>query len=158
VTVPADARHAEPGAPDRGRAADPAHQDPSSAGGRYLAVIERGYRGSVEVQFCDLGYLARGLHGLLGGLDVALRGSAVTFAVSEPCAPPLRIAGRPLDTLPDQRRSVRGLLADGAAVYVDEPDLHGLGLSAGRLLPGVVCLDTSALAARWPDYLGVWFL
>jgi hypothetical protein len=126
--------------------------------GRYLAIVERGYRGAAEVQFCDLGYLCAGLHSRLGGMDVVLRGSAVTFAVSAPAVPGVRIADRLLDTLPDQRRSVRGMLAGGAAVYVDEPDLRALGLPVSRLLPGVRCLDTSALADNWPDYLGVWFL
>jgi len=140
--------------PGRPLPAGPIPQAP----GRYLAVIERGYRGSAEVQFCDLGHLSRGLHSQLGGLDVALRGSAVTFAVSAPPVPALRIADRLLDAPPDQRRSVRGLLADGAVVYVDEPDLRALGLPAGRLLPGVTCLDTSVLTDRWPDYRGVWFL
>ena len=125
---------------------------------RFLAIVERGYRGSVEVQFCDLGYLARGLHVQLRGLDVVLRGSAVTFALAGEFRPTLAIGATVVDTLADQRRSLHGLIADGADVYVDEPDLRSLGLSADRLLPGVTCLDTTKLAGSWPDYEGVWFL
>ena len=125
---------------------------------RFLAIVERGYRGCVEVQFCDLGYLARGLRVQLGGLDVVLRGSAVTFALAGKFDRVLRLGDTAVDTLADQRRSLHGLIADGADVYVDEPDLRSLGLSADRLVPGVTCLDTTAMAANWPDYEGVWFL
>lgn len=126
--------------------------------GRYLAVLENGYRGAVEVQFADLLYLCRGLHHQLGGMDVALRGSAVTFAVAFGPNRPLRIGATVLDALPERRCGLRLLMAAGVTVYVDEPDLRCLGLPADRLVPGVTCLDTTDLAGRWADYEGVWFL
>ncbi|GIG63043.1 hypothetical protein Lfu02_74150 [Longispora fulva] len=125
--------------------------------GRYLAVVDRAYRGGPEVQFCDLLYLARGLHRQLGGLDVVLRGSAVTFAVDTNPLPRLRVGARYLD-LPDPRRSLRALLAADSAVSVDEPALRALGLTPDRVLPGVVCRDSASLTRDWPDYEGVWFL
>jgi hypothetical protein len=125
---------------------------------RYLAIIDRGYRGGVEVQFCDLPYLVRGLHGQLGGVDLVLRGSAVTFAVAGASAPGVLAGRRSAPVLPDQRRSLAALLCAGSSVFVDEPDLAVLGLGQDRLLEGVSCLDTSRLAEAWPNYQGVWFL
>lgn len=118
--------------------------------GRYLAVVERGYRGAVETQFADVLYLVRELNRQLGGLDLSLRGLAATYAVT--AAPPDPVVG--VDTLPDPRASLRTLLAEGVTVSVADADLEALGLPGDvPLLPGVV-----RGAARWSDYRAVWFL
>ena len=124
-----------------------------------LAVIDRAYRGAVEAQYFDALYGVREFHRLLGRIDVALRGMAVTYAVPAPAYKPvLRLGSTELDTMPDYRRSVADLVADGISVFVDAPDLVSLGLGDAELVPGVRRADTSALAARWPEYDGVWFL
>jgi hypothetical protein len=123
-----------------------------------LVVIEHGYRGSAEVQFSDLLYVCRGLHSRLGGVDLVLRGPAVSFAVqAEPLAPP-RIGARLLEAVPDPRRSLLDLLAAGVGTWADEADLIDCGFAADRLISGVVAADGAELAARWPEYQGVWFL
>jgi hypothetical protein len=123
-----------------------------------LVVLERGYRGTVEVQFSDLLYVCRGLHRQLGGLDLVLRGSAVTFAVDAAPVPPLRIAGHELRATADPRASLRGLLADGVRAWVDEEELGRRGLRTDRLVDGVESGAAAELAALWPDYERVWFL
>jgi hypothetical protein len=124
-----------------------------------LGIIDRAYRGAVEVQFFDAMYGALEFHEQLGRADLALRGLAVTLAVDEHSyVPALKLGTVLLDTLPDYRRSVRDLVAEQLTVYVDEPDLYRLGLTAQDLVPGVVCLDTNELAARWTEYEGIWFL
>jgi hypothetical protein len=123
-----------------------------------LVVLERGYRGTAEVQFSDLLYVCRGLHRQLGGLDLVLRGSAVTFAVDAAPVPPLRIGGRELDATPDPRASLRGLLAGGVRAWVDEEELGRRGFRTDRLISGVVPGGLTALTALWPDYQRVWFL
>jgi hypothetical protein len=124
-----------------------------------LAILERPYRGAVEVQFSDSLYFARELNRQLGQIELALRGLAVTLAVPDdryrPC---LELGSRRLDTLPDYRGAVGDLLADGVPIIVDEPDLRALGLGSDRLLAGVHCADTNLLAQSWSDYEGVWFL
>jgi len=117
---------------------------------RYLAVVERGYRGSVETQFADVLYLVRELNRQFGGLDLSLRGLAVTYAVAAaPVAPAVGV-----DALPDPRASLRTLLDEGVAVTVADADLAAAGLPGDvPLLPGVV-----RGAARWSDYRAVWFL
>jgi hypothetical protein len=127
-------------------------------GAALLVVIERGYRGSVEVQFSDLLYVCRGLHAQLGGVDLVLRGSAVSFAVDAKPVPPVRIGTQLLDATPDPRRSLRELLAAGVNAWVDEADLTRCGFTVNRLISGVVTGDTVELAASWPEYQGVWFL
>lgn len=123
-----------------------------------LAIIERAYRGSVEIQFADVLYKAREFNRQLGRLDVALRGLAVTYAVEGQFDPSLHLGPRPLDALPDGRRSVKDMLDDGITVYANGPDLAALGVEQGRVIPGVRCDDTGDLARRWAQYDAVWFL
>lgn len=123
-----------------------------------LIIIDRAYRGSVETQFADVLYFIRELSRQLGGIDLLLRGLAVTYAVKGSCTA-IRLADRDVTTLPDPRRSIQTLLDEGVTVFVEEPDLAALGLSDGdRLLSGARLVQIGELALRWSTYLGVWFL
>lgn len=123
-----------------------------------LIIIERAYRGSVETQFADVLYFIRELSRQLGGIDLVLRGLAVTYAVKGSCTA-IHLGGRNVNTLPDPCRSVQTLLDEGVTVFVEEPDLAALRLSDGdRLLSGVRLARVGELALRWSDYRGVWFL
>jgi hypothetical protein len=126
---------------------------------RYLAVVERVYRGTVESQFFGALYGVLVLGEQLGGMDVVLRGNAVTAGLSVDEKPPRLVLGSlVLDQLPDHRETVRAMVGKGFAVTVDGPDLAALGLDAGSVLPGVQVRDTTELAADWVRYDGVWFL
>ncbi|NUS85232.1 MAG: hypothetical protein HOY75_21505 [Streptomyces sp.] len=127
---------------------------------RWLVMIERAYRGAVERQFADALSLVTELHRQsVGGTDLALRGLAVSYALTTDYEPAVRIGGRTLDTLPDPRATVRDILAAGVAVLVEEPDLTALGRTAAdRLLTGVRVVEAGGLAARWSSYEQVWFL
>ncbi|MBP0455071.1 hypothetical protein J5Y04_36970 [Kitasatospora sp. RG8] len=126
---------------------------------RVLGVIDRAYRGAVEVQFFDALYGILDFREQLGAVALALRGAAVTLAVDETeYQPVLELGAVRMDTLPDYRRSVRALVAEGVPVMVDEPDLRRLGFTPEDLVPGVACLDTNRLAATWDEYDGVWFV
>lgn len=123
----------------------------------YLAIVERAYRGSAETQFADVLYLVRELNRQLKGIDLLLRGLAVTYAV--PASVPVIVLGdQKLDTLPDPRASLETLIAEGVTVSVEEPDLAAFGLDGDRLLPGTRLVAAGETALRWNDYLGVWFL
>lgn len=126
-------------------------------GAALLVVLERGHRGTAEVQFADSLYVCRGLHRQLGGIDLLLRGSSVTFGVDTAPVPPVSIGDR-LVHVPDRTAAVRALLDDGVRVWVDERDLRSRGFDTDRLIGGVLPGDTAALAATWSDYQGVWFL
>ncbi|MFF3291883.1 hypothetical protein [Streptomyces sp. NPDC003023] len=128
--------------------------------GRVLAIVERGYRGALEKQFFDELYLATELHRQLGGLDILLRGRAVTYALTAPPVPPLRIGNRTVDTLGDPRKGLRALLDAGVGVWAEEPGLTALGAagSPDRLLAGIQVAAEGETAARWTDYRMVCFL
>lgn len=126
---------------------------------RVLGILDRAYRGAVEAQFFDALYGVLDFRTQLGGVDLALRGGAVTLAVDEHVYRPVVDLGPlHLDGLPDYRASVRELIAEGVGVYADERDLAALGFGPADLVPGVSCVDTSAMAAKWTDYDGVWFV
>lgn len=50
-------------------------------GAQVLGIVERAYRGAVEKQFFDVLYMSVELHRQLGGMDILLRGPAVTCAL-----------------------------------------------------------------------------
>lgn len=126
---------------------------------RVLGVIDRAYRGAVEVQFFDALYGILDFRAQLGSVALALRGAAVTLAVDEDVYQPVVEFGPVrIDTLPDYRANVRQLIREEVPVMVDEPDLRAFGFGPEDLVPGVQCLDTNELAARWPEYDGVWFV
>lgn len=126
---------------------------------RVLGILDRAYRGAVEAQFFDALYGVLDFGTQLGGVDLALRGTAVTLAVDEHAyRPVLDFGPLHLDGLPDYRNSMRDLVEAGISVYADESDLQALGFGPADLLPGVSCVDTNRLAATWTDYDGVWFV
>ncbi|QKV94782.1 hypothetical protein HUT19_26030 [Streptomyces sp. NA02950] len=126
---------------------------------RWLLIVEKAYRGSVETQFADALYCVPELHRQSGGCDLVLRGPAAGYALVSDFTPAVRIGGRTLDSLPDPGASVTRLTAAGVTVMVEEDGLTALGRTArDRLLPGVRVIDGGALASRWPTYEQVWFL
>ncbi|MFF5897966.1 hypothetical protein ACFY8O_18805 [Streptomyces argenteolus] len=126
---------------------------------RVLCVIDRAYRGAVEVQFFHPLYGLLDLHGQFEQVDLALRGATVTMAVDEHAyVPSVRLGSTTLDTLPDYRGSVRDLVDAGFEVFVDDSALAALGFGPQDLLPGTVALGPAELAARWPAYDHVWFI
>ncbi|MFH9263216.1 hypothetical protein [Streptomyces sp. NPDC017546] len=134
-------------------------QNPAPEQAQVLAIVERAYRGALEKQFVDSLYLAAELNRQLGGMDILLRGQAVTYAARDARMPSLRLGKRVVDTLTDPRADVRSLLGLGLRVYAEESDLIAYGLDGeGRLLDGVQPIPADEAAARWSDYRVVCFL
>ncbi|GGW13138.1 hypothetical protein GCM10018980_76550 [Streptomyces capoamus] len=125
--------------------------------GRALAIVERAYRGAVETQFSDALYCAYLFHIHLGGLDLLLRGPAVTYAVRG-ATPALRLGGQDLHTVNDPRVNLAVLLDSGVGVWVEEPDLPAHGLSPAALLPDVRTVPAGEITARWSAYRSVFYL
>jgi hypothetical protein len=127
-----------------------------------LAVIERAYRGAVEVQYADLLYLCRGLRSQLGGLDLVLRGSAVTYALAAGPGDALRLSRADMagatGHLPDPRAAITELIAAGSQVWADQADLAQIGATAGQVKAGVLVEDTDRLSLHWHEYREVWYL
>ncbi|GAA2947536.1 MULTISPECIES: hypothetical protein [Streptomycetaceae] len=126
---------------------------------RVLCVIDRAYRGAVEVQFFHPLYGLLDLHGQFEHVHLALRGATVTMAVEENAyVPSVQLGSTTLDTLPDYRGSVRDLVDAGFEVFVDGAALAELGFGPQDLVPGTTCLSPAELAVRWPTYDHVWFI
>lgn len=130
-----------------------------TGGAQVLGIVERAYRGAVEKQFFDVLYMSVELHRQLGGMDLLLRGPAVTCALRGAETGPLLLGGRLLDTLGDQRRDLRALIDSGVRVFVQEEDLTDLGFGPADLVDAAVRPVTSAqLTDWWPHYRMVGFL
>ncbi|MFD7020777.1 hypothetical protein [Streptomyces sp. NPDC059161] len=126
---------------------------------RALAIIERAYRGALETQYSDALYCAFLFHRHLGGLDVLLRGPAVTHASHRGRTPQLRLGKRTVTTLNDPRGGVEALLRSGVRVWAEEPALRAHGLDPDNdLLAGVGSVAAGVMATRWPDYHAVFYL
>lgn len=122
-----------------------------------LAIVERAYRGAVEVAYFDALFLGIEIHRQLG-LDVLLRGEAVTYALEAAPAPPVRIGGHLLETLGAPRDDLLRLREAGVGIWVEEDGLAGLGIGRDRLIDGARCAAPGELAARWPDYDRIFYL
>lgn len=122
-----------------------------------LAIVERAYRGAVEVAYFDALFLGIEIHRQLG-LDLLLRGEAVTYAVDAPPPEPLLVGKRLLRTLDAPRADLLRLRDLGVGIRVEREDLEPLGLRADRLIDGVECVAAGESAARWPDYDRIFFL
>jgi hypothetical protein len=135
------------------------HTIDAGAGQRTLAIVERAHRGTAEKQFFTELYLATELHRQLGGLDILLRGQAVTYAVDAPPPPALHIGGHTVAAHCDPRADLRRLLEAGVRVWAEEPSLATY-VPGGReaLLPDVHTAAEGEFALRWPAYRRVCFL
>ncbi|MEV6960361.1 hypothetical protein AB0M97_14410 [Streptomyces sp. NPDC051207] len=122
-----------------------------------LAIVERAYRGAVEVAYFDALFLGIEIHRQLG-LDLLLRGEAVTYAVDAPPPGPLMVGRRPVDTLDAPRADLLRLRDLGVGIRVEHEDLAALGLGEDRLIDGVECVAAGEFAVRWPDYDRIFFL
>lgn len=122
-----------------------------------LAIVERAYRGALEVAYFDALYLGIEIHRQLG-LDVLLRGEAASYAVPAEPLPPLRVGKRLVDTLNAPRDDLVRLRDAGAGIWVEAADLDALGLRRDRLIEGVRCAEVGESALRWPEYDRIFFL
>jgi hypothetical protein len=126
---------------------------------RALAIVERAHRGAVETQFSDALYCAFLFHRHLGGLDVLLRGPAVSYAARAAQAPPLRLGNTVFSTVTDPRKGLDVLMESGVGVWAEQPDLLAYGLAGQEaLLPGVRSVPGGSMAARWAGYRAVFYL
>lgn len=124
---------------------------------RNLAIVERGYRGAVEVAYFDVLYQLLELHRQLGGVDVLLRSDAVTYALEAPRPAALLIGAVTLTDLDDPRGDIRRLLELGVGVFVEEPDVTRLGLDRHRLRPEINVLTARSASERMAEYEQVVF-
>lgn len=126
-----------------------------------LIIVERAYRGAVEVGYFDILYQALELHRQLNGVDILLRQHASTYALAT--APRVLdeaaekvFAGRA--RLDDPRGEVGRLLDVGIAVMVQRDDIADLRIAPERIRRGVHIVDDADLDQRWFDYTQILYL
>lgn len=124
-----------------------------------LAVIERPVQtGQVETSYADLLYVVRELHRQFGGVQLLLRGAAVTAAADGTHHGPPPLGPTLPAVAPSPAEGLAALLADGVTVRADLASLTRFGLAPQRLVSGVQACDAGRLAEELPAYERVWFL
>lgn len=126
-----------------------------------LVIVERAYRGAVEVGYFDVLYQLLELHRQLDGVDLLLRDHASTYGLAgEPFAPEsvtrLWSGGEIAPNSP--RCEVRRLIELGVRVLVHRDDLTEFAVPPARLVPGVRIVDDAELYDRWPSYAQILYM
>ncbi|MFC9897586.1 hypothetical protein ACFVMC_28170 [Nocardia sp. NPDC127579] len=128
---------------------------------RNLVIVERAYRGAIEVGYFDVLYQLLELHRQLAGVDLLLRDHAATYALDTAEFGPESLTGlfggAPI-AVNDPRSEVRRLLETGVRVLVCHDDIVGLRLRPERLRAGVRIVDDAELYGRWPDYSQILYM
>lgn len=123
---------------------------------RYLGVIERAYRGTVEEQYGHILWICFSLHRMGGPIGVLLRGNAVLYARQDQQQLSMSVGGIPV-SLPNYEVSVKGLLAEGAPVYALSSDLDRLQIAPDELCTGVMPIDAAGLPDLFSTYDVIWY-
>jgi hypothetical protein len=124
---------------------------------RYLAIVERAFRGAVEEQYGHILAATLGFCKMGAPTDLLLRGNAVLYALRLGAHPRLQIGSEAVDTLPDYESALRRLIDGGAAAYVLADDCRRLRLEADRLVPGVREVARGDLASLVAAHDVVWY-
>jgi predicted peroxiredoxin len=124
---------------------------------RYLAVVERAYRGTLEEQCAHILMANLAFTRLGAPTDLLLRGNAVLYAVKDQARPHLDIGAVHVDTLPHFGSSVKTLLDEGVNVYACDAGCERLRLDRDRLIDGVRPVDLEHVARLFAAHDAVWF-
>jgi hypothetical protein len=123
---------------------------------RYLAIVERAYRGAVEEQYAHI-IAATIAFGRIGcATDLLLRGNAVLYAIRGQPEVRLTIGATRVEHLPRYDSAIGALLQQGASVHVYETDCQRLGIDPERLISGVAVADLGAVARLIDSHDAVW--
>lgn len=124
---------------------------------RYLAVVERAYRGTLEEQCAHILMANLAFTRLGAPTDLLLRGNAVLYAVKDQARPHLDIGSVHVDTLPHFESAVKALLDGGVIVYACDAGCRRLRLERDRLIDGVHPVDLAGVARLFASHDAVWF-
>jgi len=124
---------------------------------RYLAIVERAYRGTLEEQCAHILMANLAFTRLGAPTDLLLRGNAVLYAVKDQAPAHLDIGPLSVDTLPHYESAVKALIDEGGAVYACAEDCRRLGLEMERLIGSVRRVDLDGVARLIASHDAVWF-
>lgn len=126
-------------------------------GRRYLTILERGFRGTLEEQYGHILWLSSSLRQMKLDADILLRGIAVLYAARGQTRQRLVFGRLGVDHLPDYEGSIERFLADGGTLFAMGPDCRKLGLGTPDLIPGVREIDLPQLGRLLADYDVSWY-
>lgn len=89
-----------------------------------LAIVERGFRGTLEEQYGNIVWLSECMRAMRANHNLLLRGAAVACAFETRNRQALTLAGLRIDTLGHFPDALRSLIARGARVWVPHCDLE----------------------------------
>ena len=123
---------------------------------RVLAVVETGYRATLEEQDDPVLWLTQALKGAGADIHVLLRGAAVNYAVSGQDASGLSFGGRAQTQPPQLERDLASLASKGATIYVLKEDAANRGIRADELSPALELISREAIPALFRGFDHIW--
>lgn len=126
-------------------------------GKRFLAIIEKAYRGTVERQYNHVLYTLHALRTMRGEFGILLKGNAVFFALQGQTRHTLTIGEISLTGLPHYESAITALINDGVEIFVSSEDRKKLNMDPSRLILGVNEIDQETITQLFESYDYVWF-
>jgi hypothetical protein len=123
---------------------------------KVINIVSTGYRATLEEQDDTVLWLMQALKGAGAEVDVVLRNSAASYAVTGHDAAGLAFGERRQTQPPRLGDDLARMLAGGARVYVVEEDLRERGIEREELAPGFKLLPEAQLPKLLADYSAVW--
>ncbi len=119
---------------------------------RYLSVVERAYRATVEEQDDTAVWFTLALRAAGAEVGLLLRGDAVNYAVRGQNAGGLRFGTQEVRVPPELDKDLAALMQRGVRVYAVSDDLSERGIAEGELSAGVERVTRARLGHLCDDY------
>lgn len=123
---------------------------------KVLAIVETGYRATLEEQDDPVLWLTHALKGAGADIHVLLRGAAVNYAVRGQDASGLSFGGRAQTQPPKIERDLASLAGKGATIYVLKEDAANRGIRPEELSPALELIGRDSIPALFRDFDHIW--
>ena len=123
---------------------------------RYLSIVERPYRATVEEQDDTALWFTHMIKNAGGEMSALLRSNATNYAVRGQDASGLRFGHAALSVPPTLDKDVEELIKKGVPVYVVREDLDDRGIRIADLVPGVEAISRQDVARLFDEHDQIW--
>jgi hypothetical protein len=121
-----------------------------------LNIVSTGYRATLEEQDDTVLWLLQALKGAGAEVDLVLRNSAVSYAISGQNAAGLAFGERRQSQPPRIADDLARIVSKGVRVYLVEDDLAERGIEREDLVSGMQMMRAEQLPRLIADYDAVW--